>query len=101
MSYICYGPANSLYVLKTIYSWKVVLGMIDQCNSETDIINYILPYIIVIYFNIFHSYEMAPAGSNRDPLGSCSSYFLSYGSLNIDNNSFCTFSNHALHWCEV
>ena len=32
---------------------KVVLGMIDQCHSETDIVNYILPYIIVINFKIF------------------------------------------------
>ena len=47
--------------------------MIDQCHSETDIINYILPYIIVINFKIFYNYEMAPAGGIRDPLGTCSS----------------------------
>ena len=39
----------------TIYSRKVVLGMIDQCHSETDIVNYILPYIIVINFKIFYN----------------------------------------------
>ena len=38
---IFYGPANLLHVLKTIYSRKV--GMLDQCHSETDIVNYILP----------------------------------------------------------
>ena len=27
--------------------------MIDQCHSETDIVNYILPYIIVINFQWF------------------------------------------------
>ena len=37
------------------YSRKVVLGMIDQCHSETDIVNYILPYIIVINFKIYHN----------------------------------------------
>ena len=30
-------------------------GMIDQCHSETDIVNYILPYIIVIIFKIFYN----------------------------------------------
>ena len=40
-------------VLKTIYSSKVVLVMTDQCHSETDIVNYILPYIIVINFKVF------------------------------------------------
>ena len=40
---IFYGPANLLHVLKTIYSRKVVLGMIDQYHSESDIVNYILP----------------------------------------------------------
>ena len=37
-----YGPGILLHVLKTIYSSKVVhvLGMIDQCHSETDLINY-------------------------------------------------------------
>ena len=29
--------------------------MIDQCLSETDIVNYILPYIIVINFKILHN----------------------------------------------
>ena len=47
-----YGPANLLHVL-TIYSRKVVLGMIDQCHS--DIVNYILVYIIVINFKIFYN----------------------------------------------
>ena len=50
-----YGPANLLHVLKTIYSRKVVLGKIDQCHSETDIVNYIFPYIIVINFKIFYN----------------------------------------------
>ena len=41
-----YGPAILLHVLKTIYSRKVVLGMVhvDQCHSEMDfltIVNYI------------------------------------------------------------
>ena len=36
--------------------------MIDQCHSENDIVNYILPYIIVINFKIFYNQEMAPAG---------------------------------------
>ena len=36
---IFYGPAYLLHALKTIYSRKVVLGMIDQCHSETDIVN--------------------------------------------------------------
>ena len=50
-----YGPANLRHVLKTIYSRKVALGMIDQCHSMTEIVNYILPYIIVINFKIFHN----------------------------------------------
>ena len=29
--------------------------MIDQCHSEIDIVNYILPYIIVINFKIFYN----------------------------------------------
>ena len=29
--------------------------MIDQCHLETDIKNYILPYIIVINFKIFYN----------------------------------------------
>ena len=37
---IFYGPMVLLHVLKTIYSSKVVLGMIDQCHSETDLVNY-------------------------------------------------------------
>ena len=44
-----------LHVLKTIYSRKIVLGMIDHCHSETVIVNYILPYIIVINFKIFYN----------------------------------------------
>ena len=51
---IFYGPVNLLHVLRTIYSRKVVLGMIDQCRSETDIVNYILPYM-VINFKIFYN----------------------------------------------
>ena len=50
---IFYGPANLLHVLKTIYSRKFVLGMIDQCHSETDIVNYILPYIILLNLKYF------------------------------------------------
>ena len=49
--------------------------MIDQCHSEADIVNYILPYIIVINFKIFYKYEMAPAGGIRDPLGTYSSFY--------------------------
>ena len=49
------SPANLLHVLKTIYSRKVVLRMIDQCHSMTDIVNYILPYVIVINFKIFYN----------------------------------------------
>ena len=52
---IFYGQANCFHVFKTIYSRKVVLGMIDLCHSETDIVNYILPYIIVINFKIFYN----------------------------------------------
>ena len=37
-----------------IYSMKILLGMIDQCHSEADIVNYILPYIIDINFKIFY-----------------------------------------------
>ena len=48
--------------------------MIDKCHS--DIVNYILPYIIVINFKIFYNKEMALAGGIRDPLGTCSSYVL-------------------------
>ena len=47
--------------------------MIDQCHSETDIVNCIFPYIIVINFKIFYNEEMVPAGVIRDPLGTCSS----------------------------
>ena len=54
LTYI-YGPANLLHVLKTIYARKVVLGMIDQCHAETDVVNYILPYIIVISIKIFYN----------------------------------------------
>ena len=50
---IFYGPANLLLVLNTIYYRKVVLGIIDECHTETDIVNYSLPYIIVINFKIF------------------------------------------------
>ena len=37
---ICYGPAISLHSVMTIYCRKIVLGMIDQCQSETDLVNY-------------------------------------------------------------
>ena len=47
-----YDLVNLLHVLKTIYSRKVVLGMIDPYHSETDIVNYILPYITVVNFKI-------------------------------------------------
>ena len=49
--------------------------MIDQCHSETDIVNYILPHIIVINFKIFYNWEMA-AGGIRDPLGTCSNLII-------------------------
>ena len=48
--------------------------MTDQCHSEIDIVNYILPYIIVINFKIFYNKEMAPAKGICDPLGTCSSF---------------------------
>ena len=73
---IFYGPQICFLNLKTVYSRKVVLGMIDQCHSETDIVNYILPYIIVINFKIIYNKEMAPAGGIRYPLGTCSSSLL-------------------------
>ena len=71
VTYILWS-AKLLHVLKTIYSRKVVLGKIDQCHSENDIVNYILPYIIVINFKIFYNQEMAPARGICDPLGTCS-----------------------------
>ena len=43
-------------------------------SLRDDIVNYILPYIIVINFKIFYNKEMAPAGDICDPLGTCSSY---------------------------
>ena len=52
---IFYGLANLLHVLKTIYSRKVVLGMMDQCHLETDIVNYILPYSIVSLFKMVYN----------------------------------------------
>ena len=36
---VFYGPAILLHVLKAIYSRKVVLGMIDQCHSEIELVN--------------------------------------------------------------
>ena len=48
----------------------------ESCNwddRKTDIVNYILPYIIVINFKVFYNKEMAPAGGIRDALGTCSS----------------------------
>ena len=65
-----------------IYSRKSALGMIDQCHSETDLVNYvyvgqwpifhgplILPFIIVIDFKIFYNLKMAPAGGYSGPSG--------------------------------
>ena len=61
--------------------------MIDQCHSETELVNYtvgqwpifhgpfIFPYIIVIDFkNILWLKKMTPARGIPDPLGTCSSY---------------------------
>ena len=80
-SSIIYGPTNLLHVLNTIYSRKVVLGMIDQCHSETDIVNYILPYIISsIFFIIWGGggggWVLGGGGGGDigDPLGTCSSW---------------------------
>ena len=53
-----------------------MLGMIDQYHSETDIVNYILPHIIVINFKIFYNQEMVPAGGICDFLGIYSSFCL-------------------------
>ena len=64
---------QQIHVLKTIYSRKVVLGMIDQCHTETDIIIYILLYIIVINIKIFYNKETASAEGICDPRGTCSS----------------------------
>ena len=72
---VFYGPANLLQFLKAIYSRKVVLGMIDQCHSGNDIVNYILPYIVVINFKIFYNWDMAPARGIHDSLGTSSSFF--------------------------
>ena len=44
-----------LNILMTVYPRKIVIGMIDHCHSETDIVNYSLPYIIVINFKIFYN----------------------------------------------
>ena len=41
------------YLLQESFTWD--LGMIDKCHSEADIVNYILPYIIVINFIIFYN----------------------------------------------
>ena len=38
------------YLLQESCTW-----MIDQFHSETDSVNYILPYIIVINFKIFYN----------------------------------------------
>ena len=63
-----YGPAILLHVLKTIYSRKVVLGMIVLLRDwpcklyvgQLPIFHgpLILPYIIVIDFKIFYDKEM-------------------------------------------
>ena len=47
---IFYGPAILLHVLKIIYSRKVVFGMIDQCYSETDLVNYV--WVSDLYFTV-------------------------------------------------
>ena len=39
LTYILW-PSKFAYVSETIYSRKVVLGMIDQFHSNTDIVNY-------------------------------------------------------------
>ena len=49
---------QQIHALKTIYSRKVVLGMVDQWLSETAIVNYILLYIIVINFKIWLIFEV-------------------------------------------
>ena len=77
------------HVLKIIYSRNVELGIIDQCHSETDLVNcmwvsdlYIMVHrfclnIISIDFKIFHNQKMVPAGDIRNPLGTCSSFYFS------------------------
>ena len=45
-----YGPAILLHVLKTFYSRKVVLGMIDQFHSEIDLVNYM--WVSDLYFMV-------------------------------------------------
>ena len=45
-----YGPAILLHVLKTIYARKLVLGMIDQCHSETDLAHYM--WVSDLYFMV-------------------------------------------------
>ena len=47
---IFYGPAIWFHVLKTTYSRKVLLGMIDQCHSETDLVNYM--WVSDLYFMV-------------------------------------------------
>ena len=49
---IFYGTMILLYVLKTIYSKKVVCGMIDQCHSETDPVIYM--WVSDLYFALYH-----------------------------------------------
>ena len=50
VTYIFYGPAILIHVLKTINSRIVVLGMIDQCHSEADLVHYM--WISDLYFMV-------------------------------------------------
>ena len=72
--------------MKIIYSRKSVLGMIDQCHSETDLVKYMcvsdlyswsidFPLYDCIDFKIFFIIKkMVPAGGIHD-LGTCSSIY--------------------------
>ena len=48
-------PSKFASYLEDYLLQESCIGMIDQCHSETDIVNYILPYIIVINFKIFYN----------------------------------------------
>ena len=48
-------PSKFASCLEDYLLWESSIGMIDQCHSETDIVNYNLPYIIVINFKIFYN----------------------------------------------
>ena len=92
---IFYGPANLLHVLKTVYSRKVVLGMIDQCHSETDIVNYICSYIIVINFKIFIYYIIFVTLS---ALALVSFFFFFFFLCLISKNVFIHISKNDVRW---